>query len=74
MVVKVIVLGSMLNEHRGTQYVELSDESTLLNLLKEVGLKANSPFSYAVNGKIATVEKVLSHNDAVVIIPHISGG
>ncbi len=74
MVVKIKLFATFREGRFSEKKLELSEESTISDLLKYLKIPEKDAKVLIVNGRSVSVEHKLSHNDVIAIFPPIAGG
>jgi len=74
MVVEVKLFATFREGRFSEKKLELSEESSLSDLLKCLKIPEKDAKIIIVNGQAVSVEHVLSNNDVIAIFPPIAGG
>lgn len=74
MVVEVKLFATFREGRFSEKKLELSEESSLSDLLKRLKIPEKDAKIMIVNGQAVSVEHKLSNNDVIAIFPPIAGG
>ena len=74
--VSVVAFGPLSEEIQRHQEIQLAKNSTIRVLIHSMGLGKwlENGLTVAINGDICDIEKVLSNDDEIALLPPVSGG
>ena len=74
--VSVVAFGPLSEEIQRQQELEIAKHSTIQDLIDLMELQKwlENGLTVAINGDICDIEKVLSNNDEIALLPPVSGG
>ena len=74
--VSVVAFGPLSEEIQRQQEIHLTNHSTIKDLIDSLNLQKwlENGLTVAINGDICDIEKVLSNNDEIALLPPVSGG
>jgi len=72
----VVAFGPLSEEIQRRQEIQLAKNSTIRDLINTMNLEKwlENGLTVAINGDICDIEKVLSNNDEIALLPPVSGG
>ena len=74
--VTVVAFGPLSEEIQRKQEIQLANPSTIKDLIDSMNLQKwlENGLTVAINGDRCDIEKVLSNNDEIALLPPVSGG
>tara|TARA_B100001996_G_C18265601_1_gene441018 strand:+ start:215 stop:520 length:306 start_codon:yes stop_codon:yes gene_type:complete len=74
--VSVVAFGPLSEEIQRKQEIHLANHSTIKDLIDSMNLQKwlENGLTVAINGDICDIEKVLSNDDEIALLPPVSGG